>query len=189
MIRYYITDRRQLGGVEELLGCIARNLAGGVDWIQIREKDLPDRALACLIRRVLALPDAGGAKILVNSRADIALACGVAGVHLPAGSLPPSELRPIVPPEFLIGVSCHTVSALRKAEGEGADFAVYGPVFAPLSKAGYGPAIGLAGLGEGCRSVKIPVLALGGITRSRTPECIEAGAAGIAAITMFQTQQ
>jgi thiamine-phosphate pyrophosphorylase len=118
MLRYYITDRQAAGGTERLLDAIERALAQGVERIQVREKDLPARDLCALVRRVLALPQAANARILVNERTDIALACGAAGVHLPGGSVAASLLRTIVPPGFLIGVSTHSVAELRVAERE-----------------------------------------------------------------------
>lgn len=186
MHRYYITDRNMLSGVESLLEAVARQLAEGIDMIQIREKDLATRALVDLVSRALMLPNPRATKLLVNSRTDVALACGAHGVHLPSDSVSPGRVRGIVPSGFLIGVSCHEVDEVRAAEREGADFVVYSPVFRPLSKTITGPLKGLASLREACQAVRMPVYALGGIDTTNAPLCIEAGAAGIAGITLFQ---
>ncbi|MBZ5603628.1 MAG: thiamine phosphate synthase [Acidobacteriia bacterium] len=173
MIRCYITDRN------------LRGLGKAADWIQVRDKELPARELHALVKQVIAkVPQS---KVIVNTRMDVALAAGAAGVHLPAHSIEPSRFRTIAPPGFLIGVSCHSVDEVRAAEQEGADYVVFGPVFAPLSKASDLSPRGLARLSEAVRAVKIPVLALGGITRDNAIPCQHAGAAGIAAISLFET--
>lgn len=190
MLRCYITDRKLLAPGVSLETALAQAVAAGKenapDWIQIREKDLPGRELFELVRYAVDLAAPAGVKVLVNTRFDIALAAGAAGVHLPAGSPSPERWRSILPPGFLIGVSCHTLPELRSAETGGADYAFFGPVFPPRSKSSDLTPRGIAGLRQAARSVKIPVLALGGVTRENEAACAAAGAAGIAAISLFQ---
>lgn len=187
MLRYYITDRRLAGGFGPLLDAIARAFASGVQRVQIREKDLSTRQLCDLTRKAVGLALPHGGQVLVNGRADVALACGAHGVHLPGESIPPQMLRALTPCGFLIGVSAHSLEELRRAETDGADFAVFSPVFAPLSKAGYGVPKGLDGLRAAVCAVTIPVLALGGITHANAGDCVAAGAAGVAGISLFQS--
>ncbi len=184
MNRCHITDRHLIGGVEPLLARIRDNDADGVDLIQIREKDLTARALCDLVRRAVLL--CRRASVIVNSRLDVALACEARGVHLPAGSPSASEFRLLTPAGFLIGVSCHNPAELRAAEREGADYALFAPVFQPLSKEDRRVPHGLDGLHAACHSVRIPVYALGGITVENAAMCVEAGAVGVAGITLFQ---
>lgn len=181
MLRCYITDRRSLPAGTTLCHVVARNNA---DWIQIREKDLSASELLALVKRFLSVT---AAKVIVNTRMDVALAAGAGGCHLPSGSPAPSKWRKLTPARFLIGVSCHTVEEVRAAETEGANYVFFGPVFPPLSKTSPGPVQGLDELAHAASSVRIPVLALGGITEKNAPDCVAAGAAGIAAISLFQT--
>jgi thiamine-phosphate pyrophosphorylase len=169
-----------------LLDAIALNLTR-VDWIQIRAKDFSSRELWTLVRSAHALPNPRGVKIIVNTRVDVALAADVGGAHLPSGSPAPARWRAIVPPGFLIGVSCHSLEEVRAAEDEGADYVVFGPVFDPISKPPELPARGLKELTRAAGAVKIPVLALGGITNSNAEQCVAAGAAGVAGISLFQS--
>ncbi|HLW54807.1 MAG TPA: thiamine phosphate synthase [Candidatus Angelobacter sp.] len=198
LLLYYITARRQFsGGAEEkdrrLLEKIAECAAAGVDFIQLREKDLSNRELEALARRArAAIPADSSTRLLVNSRTDIALAVGAHGVHLPANDLYPSDVRAIMMRsgvrEPLIGVSAHSLDEVRLAESHGADFAVFAPVF---EKDGAVSRDGLAQLRRVCGRADaadppMPILALGGVTRDNAQQCIAAGAAGIAGIRLFQ---
>jgi len=171
MRRYCITDSLEV---------VRRAAADRVEMIQIRAKELCARDLAALVRAAVAL---GGSKILVNTRTDVAIACGAHGVHLPAHAIAPSTIRRIAPADFLIGVSCHTLDELQAAEREGADFAVFGPVFPSVTKTV--TPIGLEAFSRAARSVQLPVYALGGVTGANAAGCIAAGAAGIAGISLF----
>jgi Thiamine monophosphate synthase len=173
--RYYITDSRSVGGLEPLLRIVRRQLATGVEMIQIREKHLTVQGLFELTRAVVSARSSLPAKILVNARADVAVAAGADGVHLPATA--PRETLP----GLLVGRSCHT---LEEIPCSGADFVTFGPVFASPGK---GMPVGLAQLRAAC-AFGVPVYALGGISWENASECVDAGAAGIAGIRMFQEQ-
>jgi thiamine-phosphate pyrophosphorylase len=211
---YYITDRSQFRGNEEtrrraLLAKVAEAARAGVDYIQLREKDLGAKELELLARNALtALHDETRlrtenrelrtgreprTRLLINSRTDVALAAGADGVHLRADDLSPREVRAIVkfsahrPPatdHFLVAASCHTPADVLRAESEKADFVVFAPVFGKRGAAATPPA-GLAALRE-ARQAKIPVLALGSVTIENAALCLQAGAAGVAGIRLFQ---
>ena len=178
MIRYYVTDRRQA----DVLESARRAIAGGVDMIQVREKDLPARELFELVCKVRDLASGTKTRVLVNDRLDVALAAGVDGVHFPANGLPSDRVRPLVK---VLGVSTHTLEEALQAEAAHADFIVFGPVFATPGKT----AVGLEPLREVASRVRIPVLAIGGVTAAIAEEILNAGAAGIAGIRIFQAQQ
>ena len=203
----YVTDRRSLPGVapEISLAALAQKIeqaaSAGVDWVQIREKDLTARDLASLTREVLrntAKSSSGTVRpvrILVNDRLDVALAECAGGVHLGEKSLPVQEAKRLWrlnalqrPPaiDFLFGVSCHSPEAARVAERSGADYIFFGPVFATPSKAAFGAPQGLERLAQTCRAVAIPVIAIGGISLENASSCLQAGAAGLAAIRLLQ---
>jgi thiamine-phosphate pyrophosphorylase len=199
----YVTDRRSLPETasrethETLLQKIGAAAAAGVDWIQIREKDLSGRDCAWLTREALrrfanlqAARDAA-LRILVNDRLDVVLSERSAGVHLGENSLPLPEAKRLAGAQaqsrdFLIGVSCHSLETARTAASGGADYLFFGPVFATPAKAAYGAPQGLERLAEVCRAVHMPILAIGGITVANAPACFAAGASGIAAIRLFQ---
>ena len=161
-----------------------------MDWIQLREKDLPARELAELAAEALRRTT-GNAALFINDRLDVACVCKSAGVHLGERSLPVNEARRFAGlrsagAEFLVGVSVHSLEAAQQAERDGADYVIFGPVFATPSKESLGAPQGLARLREVCEQVAIPVLAIGGITVETAQQCLAAGASGIAAIRLFQ---
>ncbi len=184
MLLYYITDRRALGGEAALLRHIG-SLGDSVDMIQVREKDREARDLARLVREIIATAHPR-VRIFVNGRADVALACGAHGVHLRGEAISVLRLRSILPAEFQVSVSCHSLEDVRRASLERADFAVLGPIF---ESPGKGLPLGLETLREAARVSTIPVLALGGIEPHLIAPCMEAGAAGIAAIRLFQSPE
>lgn len=182
---YYITDRKQLAGIS-LIKCIQRAVDWGADFVQIREKDLPDRQLFDLASRAVLLSRGTKCNILVNGRADIALATGAHGVHLPSAGLKASEIRGWLPGDFLVGVSVHTEDEIANACTQKADYALLGHVFPTESKRDYGPSLGLDFLRNVCSKVSLPILALGGMRPELIDSVLEAGSAGVAGISLFQ---
>jgi thiamine-phosphate pyrophosphorylase len=181
----YITDRKGLDP-ETLLLRLRAAITAGVELIQIREKDLPTRELLALVAPVVESARGTSSRVVVNDRLDVALALGAAGVHLGTQSLPAAIVRGMVSPGFLVGVSCHSLDEARAAELAGADYIVLGPIYESPSKRQYGSPLGLEKLREIATRVKVSILALGGITVDRVKPCLEAGAAGIAGIRIFQ---
>ena len=199
MLLYYITDRTQFPGDEParqaaLIERIAEAARWSVDYIQLREKDLTARDLERLVNRAVAAvrTNSSTTKLLINSRIDVAIASGADGVHLRShGDMAPSDARVIFAKcgkrTPIIACSCHAQEEVALAESHGADFAVFAPVF---EKDGV-HAAGLEGLRAVCRremsaSSKMRVLALGGVTAQNASTCIDAGAAGVAGIRLFQ---
>jgi thiamine-phosphate pyrophosphorylase len=213
---YYITARGAFPGDErarrrQLLDKIAEAASQRVDFIQLREKDLPTRELESLAREAIEVI-AKETKLatdlwplttalLINSRTDVALATKAAGVHLTANDISPQEVRAawkqarnkcgagapareISPRDPLIAVSCHSSQEVAEAASDKATLAIFAPVF---EKKDVSPA-GLEALRQACRA-SIPVLALGGVTLQNAKSCLEAGAAGIAAIRLFQENE
>ena len=206
-ILYYITDRTAFPGDESkrrrrLLEKIEEAARAGVDYIQLREKDLPTRDLESLAKEAVAVIQKLRTEnrqlrtaLLINSRTDVALAVGADGVHLRSLDITPEEVREVLcgagtharersPRVPLIAVSCHSPSEVAQAAASKATFAVFAPVFEKKDTPDIQPT-GLARLEQASRT-NIPVLALGGVTLANARSCLEAGAAGIAAIRMFQ---
>ena len=203
---YYITDRTQFPGEEQrrrraLLAKIDEAAGAGVDYIQLREKDLSARELETLAREAVRIvseeqrqADRQGqtaTRVLINSRTDVALAAGADGVHLRSDDISSGDVRRVIGlvpgslrGRFLVGISCHSPGDVERAESEGVDFAVFAPVFEKKDAPGT-RGQGLAALHEAC-AAKIPVLALGGVTLENAVQCVEAGAAGVAGIRLFQ---
>src|SRR5512133_3473303 len=190
MLLYYITDRRQFHGNHseqhrQLLGKIAEASAAGVDYIQLRERDLPIRQLERLAEQAAEAVRSAGTttRLLINSRVDVALAVGAHGVHLRSDDISASDARAIAAAksEFAVAVSCHTPDDVCRAWSHGADFAVLAPVFEKQGE----PGIGLEALRRCCSQLPKFVVALGGITPGNARSCIHAGAAGVAGIRLF----
>lgn len=182
---YCVTNRRLLSP-RAFRDRVRRLAAWGIDFIQIREKDLNDLELCRFVEKVLSLVADAPCRILVNGRADVALVTGAHGVHLPSNGLRPRDVRGWVPAGFLIGVSAHSLEQAGKAEAEGADYIVLGPVFETPAKLKYGPPLGIGAFRRICRKVRLPVFGIGGIDLDTVRLILDAGAAGIAAIRLFQ---
>lgn len=180
-------------GRDSQLEAIERASRAGCQLIQIREKDLGARELTDFTRAAIAVARPGGARVLVNDRLDVALASQADGVHLRQTSLTAAATRQGAlmagRPDLLIGVSTHSLAEAHKAEREGADFIVCGPVYPTRSGRVDGPSkqpIGLENLVRICATIRIPVIALGGLNADNFEVALEAGAAGIAGIAIFQ---
>lgn len=205
---YYTTDRTTFAVDEptrrkRLLEKVGEATTAGVNYIQLREKDLSTRDLESLAHEAVHTVREAGKRatenrqpatvLLINSRTDVALSVGAAGVHLRSDDISPQAVRKlwtecgagaparVSPQNPAIGISCHSPEEVGRAAAKGATFAVFGPVF----EKGQSQPTGLVQLREACRA-NIPVLALGGVTIRNARACLQAGAAGIAAIRLFQ---
>ncbi len=190
----YVTNRKLLGADDPAKSIVAKidaAIAAGANWVQIREKDLAGRELLALARAAVRAAATRATLVFVNDRLDVALAAGAAGVHLGGESL---RARDVIrwcrdgnaPAGFRVGVSCHSVEDAREAQRAGAAYAFFGPIFDTPAKRKFGAPQGIAKLAEACSAVRIPVIAIGGVDAGNGAECFRAGAAGIAAIRMFQ---
>jgi thiamine-phosphate pyrophosphorylase len=186
-----VTDRRRLCGKTDAFDVARARLIdqakwavrANVDLIHVRERDLEAADLATLVHDLVEVTRGSGTRVVVNDRADVALACGADGVHLRHDSIPAETVRKIAPAGFLVGRSVHGVAAATTAGP--VDYLVAGAVFPTPSKPATTALLGLDGLAEIVQAVAVPVLAIGGITRERLDEVAATGAAGIAGITLF----
>ena len=173
-----VTDRHATAG-RDLADVVAAALDAGLPAVQLRDKELPARALLVLAERLRALTARTGALLLVNDRVDVAAAVGADGVHLGVGSMPPDVVRGLLPPGALVGVSTHAPAEVAATT---ADFAFFGPVYVTPSKAAYGPPQGVESLRKAAAGASVPMLAIGGVTAASVAELRAAGAAGVAVI-------
>ena len=172
-----VTDRRQAR--LPLADVVAAALATGCRWVSLREKDLSEDDQMALAGTLLRLTRRHGARLSLHGEAELAKACGVDGVHLPAGS-DPGAARKLLGQGRLIGVSIHTVTEADALDPAAIDYAIAGPAFETPSKPGYGPEIGRKGLAEIAAAARVPILAIGGLNATRAAEVLAAGPVGIA---------
>jgi thiamine-phosphate pyrophosphorylase len=177
-----ITDRRRSDPIAQA----QRAAEAGIDLVQLRERDLDAASLASMAARMVREVSGSPTRIIVNDRLDVALACGAHGVHLRSDSIRASAARTLAPPGFLVGRSVHGVDDAAGA-GSDLDYLIAGTVFATASKPQppLHSLLGAAGLRDVAASVRVPVLAIGGITLDRIAAAARAGAGGIAAIGLF----
>ncbi|MEO6212925.1 MAG: thiamine phosphate synthase [Vicinamibacterales bacterium] len=184
-----VTRARGAEGSKERLALLRRLAAAaeaGAAMIQVRERQLDDRALVTFIREVLGVSGGTACKVLVNERLDIAIAAGAQGVHLKSDSLSAPDARGVAPVGAWIGRSVHSVAEAMEVESAGGcDYLFFGTVFPSTSKADDHPVAGLDALRDVCEKVALPVVAIGGVTPARAAALARAGAAGAAAISLF----
>ncbi|MCX7974672.1 MAG: thiamine phosphate synthase [Candidatus Aminicenantes bacterium] len=179
---YFIADSEALTG-RNFLETIEKVVEGGATLIQLRGKKWSDReffSMALEVKKILAERNI---PLIINDRVDVALAVKAEGVHLGQKDLPIEAVRPLAPKKFIIGLSVNNLEEALRAEREGADYVGAGPIFWTSSKPDLRPPIGSQGLQAICQAIRIPVIAIGGITLSSIPEIIAAGASGIALIS------
>ena len=179
---FLITDRSYFKGQKIFLTAVEEALKGGIKALQLREKNLPDSEIIQLGIQLRLLTSKYEAKLIVNSRADIAEKIGADGVHLTETSSHANEVKRNFP-DLIIGASTHSLEGAHLAETQGADYITFSPIYETPSKVSYGRPQGLDSLRQVTQAVHLPVLALGGITLHRVPECLEQGAFGIALIS------
>ncbi len=177
-----VSDRSLCAGEDGIVDAVTAAVAGGVDAVQLREKDLAASELLSLARR-LRRATLGRALLLVNGSLEVALAAEADGVHLPEAAPPVGRPRD----DFLVGRSVHSLEAARRAEAEEVDYLIAGPIYETRSHPGREPA-GLALIEEVTRRMRTATLAIGGVTAERVEEVVRAGASGVAVISAILAQ-
>ena len=184
-----ITRARGAAGSAERLTLLARltsAVEAGVSMIQVRERHLDDRALVVFVEELLDICTGTECRVIVNERTDVSVAAGAHGVHLKSDSVSVADVRRVLSNDAVVGRSVHSaMEAEDIAAAGGCDYLVFGTVYPSSSKAEDHPVAGIEALRSVCRSVSVPVIAIGGISISRAPEVTRAGAAGAAAISLF----
>jgi thiamine-phosphate pyrophosphorylase len=193
-----ITDRKQLlstfpnnqlfdldTAISHLLNFCQTAIQAGIDIIQVREKDIPTDKLSNFVAKLTKETKNTNAKVLVNDRLDIALSYEADGIHLPSNSFPINKVRKLVGKKFIISVATHSIKEAQLAAEAGADYVLFSPIFDTPSKTIYGPALGLAALEQAVKSVKCPIIALGGINKSNAKAVLDCKVTGLAAIRLF----
>lgn len=182
LFRYYLITDREKSTPRSLTEVVDEACQNGIKAVQLREKDLPGKKLYKLAQKLREITTRWEAKLFINDRTDIALAVGADGVHCRETSMLPLDIKQMNP-SLTVGASVHSIESAVKAEKNGADFLVFGPVFYTASKAKYGEPQGLNNLKQVATDVSLPVYAVGGITSERANQCLEAGAYGVAGIS------
>jgi thiamine-phosphate pyrophosphorylase len=176
---HVITDAR---GGRAALDAVSAAVAAGAPVIQVRHKDCTDRALHDFAARVVDLCAGTGTACIVNDRVDVAIAVGADGTHLGADDLPVAAARRVAGPGHLIGGTARDPALARELVAAGADYLGVGPAYPTTTKTGLPTALGPAGIRAVAEAVDVPVIAIGGISATRVPELLGAGAWGVAVV-------
>lgn len=182
-----VTDRTQAGS-RSLPSLIRQAVSAGLPAVQLRERDLSTGDLLSLAQEIQSITTSYAVPLIVNDRVDLMMALNLDGVHLRADSLPVSVVRRLIGPDRLIGISTHSVEEVRRANHDGADYIIFGPIFDTPSKRSFGPPLGLDALHDVCRESTIPVFAIGGITSERVRDVRRVRAHGVAVIGALLTR-
>jgi thiamine-phosphate pyrophosphorylase len=178
-----VTDRRRRAIVEQ----VKEAVAAGIDLVQIRERDLEAAALAAIVKEAVSISRGSATRIVVNDRLDVALACAAGGVHLRGDSLSTAAARRITPPGFVVGRSVHSVQ--EAASAGDLDYVIAGTLFSSASKPSAERFLGVDGLRAVVAAARVPVLGIGGVTLEKLDDIAATGAAGVAAIGLFDGSQ